>query len=107
MSKVATTFTPETLPAGIGMAQALESMNQMQPQAAPPQFAGPMMAAAQGTAMRNMPSNVVNPMLRPRRPAPGAVPPPPPPPGSLRGGIDMIRGSVAGPAPPLGPGNIG
>jgi hypothetical protein len=107
MSKVATAFTPETLPAGIGMAQALESMNQMQPQAAPPQFAGPMMAAAQGTAMRNMPSNVVNPMLRPRRPAPGAVPPPPPPPGSLRGGIDMIRGSVAGPAPPLGPGNIG
>jgi hypothetical protein len=98
MSKVATAFTPVTMPMEphvLGLANQLEGTGGAPapaPQMGAPPGGPPPMPPPGGGAPGG---------------ASGAMPPPPPPPGSLGGGIDMVAGAPAGPAPPLGPGNIG
>lgn len=101
MQKVMTSLSPEMVGPGIDMARALEGINAdvggpIKPQ--PPQMANNMLSlAGMGKSLGIG--------------APGggsaSSPPGPEAPGSIGSNSDMVNGGLAGPAPPLGPGNIG
>jgi hypothetical protein len=97
MSKVAGAYTPESLPQGMMMTQMLEKMNAGAAAGAP--------GAVPPGGLPGPPGGLPGPPGAAAHP--GAAPPPPPAPGAISGGTDMIAGGVAGPHPPLGPGNIG
>jgi hypothetical protein len=117
MSKVATSFTPQTMalePHILAMAKNIEAANAGPPSQYAPgklgQFGIPSAIAPTGQMPPGgpggpVPGNVGGPPGS--RPGPGAAPPPPPPPGAISGGTDMVAGGLAGPRPPLAPGNLG
>jgi hypothetical protein len=111
INKLATAgVSPQSFQTDLNMARIME--NAATP-AAPPGVPGLAPGSAMGAPGMGgappLPPNAGGPPpgAAPGPVGPGAAPPPPPPAGSLAGGIDMISGGVAGPRPPLGPGNIG